>query len=273
MKIEKTLSPGDIAAISTMWQLCELCKLSKLSVVNSKGRGYIAPPMGFFARRLALVAVLSFTLGGCTELSARRDVQDGNQAYKSADFDKAAKLFESAIKQVPSLTIAHHNLALARLQIFKKAESSEDRKRTGDIALKAFSDYLQKKPNDEAMARWRALLWEETGNNQAAIAYWMKVAEEDKENTYALRELARFSERDKKWRDVVKWLSREADVYQDPKEKITPYVSIGQSLLNRVRDVDDLAIRREMLDVGIHAMETGLSQLPEADRGKRNLRK
>ena len=97
------------------------------------------------------VLLLLFSLlvsAGCSKLRARDELNKGVRAYKAAQFDTAVEHFKRAIENDPSLINARIYLATAYASQFVPGHPSEENKRLGEAAIRAFENVLEYDPEN-----------------------------------------------------------------------------------------------------------------------------
>src|SRR5262249_57789284 len=63
----------------------------------------------------ACIFAMMGAITGCTEVGARRDIQEANKLYYAGKYDEAIKLYKDALTAVPNLAEGWFNLGLAYL--------------------------------------------------------------------------------------------------------------------------------------------------------------
>jgi hypothetical protein len=87
-------------------------------------------------------------LGGCNKLRARDLLNQGTQAYKDGNTDKAIEDFKQATELDPELLMARLYLATAYQGQFIPGAPSPENKRMGDEAIAEYKKVLEADPNN-----------------------------------------------------------------------------------------------------------------------------
>ena len=101
--------------------------------------------------RIAIIAALALVagcLGGCDKLKARDLLNQGTQAYKDGQTDKAIEDFKQATELDPTLLMARLYLATAYQGQFIPGAPSEENKRNGTQALQEYQKVLDTDANN-----------------------------------------------------------------------------------------------------------------------------
>jgi tetratricopeptide (TPR) repeat protein len=103
------------------------------------------------ARITALAVALAgmvISMGGCSRLAARDQLNKGVEAYKSAHFEEAIGHFQKATQLDPSLPMAKSYLATALSQNVVPGLDSADNVKMAMQAIGIFQEVLDKDPSD-----------------------------------------------------------------------------------------------------------------------------
>jgi tetratricopeptide (TPR) repeat protein len=85
---------------------------------------------------------------GDPRAEVRRLLNEGVEAYKNAEFDRAIEDFKKAKELDPWLTNARLYLAKAYANLYIPGAPSEENRRNAELAIQEFKEILQKNPND-----------------------------------------------------------------------------------------------------------------------------
>ncbi|MBT8493937.1 MAG: hypothetical protein KJO07_12865 [Deltaproteobacteria bacterium] len=210
----------------------------------------------------ALVAVASST--GCKEIEARRLVQKADVLYLEGNPDKAIPLYEEALAKKPDLVTAQHNAALAYYQMFKPGEEGEENVAYAKKATELFELYLQSEPKDSDIQKLLTQTWEDSGQVEAAIKFWMAKLEADPKNRDILNQLAAVNINAGRLKDGLAWLWKLADAESEDAGKLNAYLMIGRTAMGRLAKptlVDD--DRLSLADEGIAALQAAVELEPK----------
>jgi tetratricopeptide (TPR) repeat protein len=146
----------------------------------------------FMNRRFStLVLLLGLATGAaaCNKLEARDSLNKGVRAFKSQDFEGAAKLFKTATELDPNLTVAEIYLATA---YFKQFEKDPSEKAAADSAIETFEKIIKRNPADPDAVAGIAAVYQKMGRHDKAREYYMKQTElkaDDPTGYYAVASL------------------------------------------------------------------------------------
>lgn len=121
--------------------------------------------------------VLAFSLGlaaastACAKLEARDNLNKGVRAFKTGDFEGAAKLFKTATELDPTLSVAEVYLATAYFKQFEKNPSEEA---AATSAIETFEKVLQRNPSDPDAVAGIAAVYQRMRKFDKAREYYMK---------------------------------------------------------------------------------------------------
>jgi hypothetical protein len=135
---------------------------------------------------LALAAMFTAAvgLGGCNKLKARDLLNQGTQAYKDGNTDKAIEDFKQATDLDPQLLMARLYLATAYQGQYIPGAPSDENKRMGDQAIAEYRKVLDADPNNiSALDGLGSMMY-----NMAATPYSPDKFEESK--TYHQKHIA-----------------------------------------------------------------------------------
>src|SRR5688572_17758379 len=110
--------------------------------------------MAFRLGKTASIAlVCALCLGSaCTEISARRKIQDGNKLFKEDRPAEAIAAYEEALKHGPgkeALGITHFNLAIAHIAMFKAGDKTPANEAHASGGIDNLNKYLELAPKDD----------------------------------------------------------------------------------------------------------------------------
>jgi tetratricopeptide (TPR) repeat protein len=136
---------------------------------------------------LALSAGLLVAATGCSKLEARDNLNKGVRAFKSNDFEGAAKLFKKAVELDPSLDIAEVYLATAYFRQFDKDTTDEAAAKN---AIEMFEKALKRNPADRDAVAGIAGVYQRKREFEKAREYYLKQTEVDPKDVSAFYAVA-----------------------------------------------------------------------------------
>jgi tetratricopeptide (TPR) repeat protein len=104
-------------------------------------------PARFWALAVTLTGMV-LSMGGCSQLEARDQLNKGVEAYKSAHYEEAIEHFQKATELDPSLPMAKTYLATALAQNVVPGMTTPDNLKTAKQAIDIFQQVLNDNPND-----------------------------------------------------------------------------------------------------------------------------
>ncbi len=126
-----------------------------------------------------LVGILALMFGSmaCNQLKARDRLNKGVRAYRDQKYQAAVDYFKDAVALDPSLTNAKLYLATAYATQYVPGVESEENKRTGDEAIKAFQDVLNSDPQNGSSIAGIASIYFNMGKFEEAKKWYKKRTE------------------------------------------------------------------------------------------------
>ena len=216
------------------------------------------------------VAVCLSSLVGCgkyDEMKARRAVNEGNAEYGEQNYDKAAKKFEEAIKDVPDLEIAHHNLGITYSRMFKAGVETPENKAIADKATEQLGWWLAKHPDDLKIRKLITTLWLDAGEYEKALAFWKNEHTRDPKARDVLQTVAAIYMKSQDWRSAIEWYRKDVEAAPDAASKVAALntiasnVALGKLFAGRGKLFG--AERAELAEIGLQAAEEGIKLDPK----------
>jgi tetratricopeptide (TPR) repeat protein len=217
------------------------------------------------AASFVLVAIALVLVAGCDELSARRLVQKGNEDYSEQRYEAAAEKFEAALRKVPNLDIAHHNLAIAYTRMFKPGVETPANKAIADKAATHFAVWLETHPDDEKIRRLLTGLWIDSGDYPKAIEFWKKEHEKNPKARDVITLVAGIYLKSGDWRSALEWYEKDVEAAVDVPGKVVAWNSIANLAYGKVfgkRETLYGVERTEISEIGLHAAGEALKLDP-----------
>jgi tetratricopeptide (TPR) repeat protein len=210
----------------------------------------------------ALLIVGVGSAAGCSELSARRLIQQGNRAYFEGHYEQAVDKFEQALVKAPDLEIAHHNCGLAHLKIFQSDPEKVDQARR---AIEHFQAYLRTSPGDGDIGKLLVKTFVDAGDYDGAVAYWQKQLETDPGDSAALLEIAKVYERAAKLEDALTAYRRRIDLAADDLARVNALYDVANLQYRRLLAGHEIVgfERLALADDGIAALQRAAEIQPD----------
>ncbi len=135
--------------------------------------------MKFATKSVTLLLVFPFLIcfSGCTKLKARDELNKGVRSFKDARYETAVEHFKSAVDLDPELLNAHLYLATAYAAQYVPGGESEENKRLGEQAIKAFQAVLEKDPQNVGSVKGIAGIYLNMQEFEKAKEYYLKTAQ------------------------------------------------------------------------------------------------
>lgn len=114
-----------------------LTKVASSSTKSSISHSFVAISLLAFAAQ-----------SGCTQVSGRKKLQDGNKLYKDGDYKGAVALFEEAEKLVPELPVLWLNKGFSCRQMLIPGSKTPENLAAGKCAQDSFKRLMELAPND-----------------------------------------------------------------------------------------------------------------------------
>ncbi len=209
----------------------------------------------------AFCCVLLF--GSCSELKARRAIQDAKKLYEDGKYAEAITLYEESLSNA-DLDTAHHNLAIAALTAFQPGIETEANLAYAEKASEHFQAYLKKHPKDEEIVELLTTVWLDSDQTDVALAYWEDVRQQDPKSIRALRKLGSIQRMAGNYDEALRWDYARVELASDPKDKVRALVQIGQLQYSRLTKSTMVDWERlEVADSGIAALQQATALQPE----------
>ena len=213
----------------------------------------------------------AFGLGGCQQLSARRDVQNGNSLFEDEKYEEAAAAFEDALAKEPNLEIANYNAGLAYYKQFHavsnpKSPDYDKNKKIADKAVKHFQDWLQANPDDNDTAELISEIWVNSGEYDKALAYWQGEHDAHQKEARPFKQIASIYYKQNKFDETAKAYMDEAAVEGQVADQVTAYLSVGRLSYQKLSDFQKVVgeERIHFADVGISALQKAAALDPHS---------
>jgi tetratricopeptide (TPR) repeat protein len=124
---------------------------------------------------IALLCMIA--LAGCTKLRARDELNKGVRSFRDAKYETAVDHFRKAVDLDPDLINAHLYLAAAYASQFVPGGESEENKKLGEEAIRAYETVLQKDPKNVDSVKGIAGLYLNMKQFAKAKEFYLKTAE------------------------------------------------------------------------------------------------
>ncbi len=214
-------------------------------------------PLPILLALLMLVPVL----GGCQKVRARAEMKKGNEMYHDEAYREALAQYQKGLELDPSATFAWRSVGLSALALFRPGENSKANREMGDLAIKAFENYLVDYPDDQKVRDYLISTYVNTKKYDQALAYLEKQAKANPQDaTLKASQVRLLIESDR--------LPRATEVARsmpDGQPKAEALYSVGVSTWDKSYHGTDLPIeeRQKFVDLGLGAMGDALKINPE----------
>jgi tetratricopeptide (TPR) repeat protein len=207
--------------------------------------------------RTVLVFVGLVLVGGCTEVKARRQIQQGNKSYYDGNYERAITEYEGALGAKPDLHIGWYNLGLAHLALFSPGAKGPDNEKHAAGAIKAFNEYLKVDKNDTKARDYLLSTYMDSGHYEGAVDFFMKKLEENPSDPNIMAQLAQIYASAGKFAEANEWHRKRVGVETSTDAKADVWYSIGVLSWRRLNNHGDVVgeERAKIADEGIAALE------------------
>jgi tetratricopeptide (TPR) repeat protein len=208
--------------------------------------------MAFLAAGLAGVG----GLGGCDEVRARRNVQEGNKRYHDSKYEEAIKLYDDALASQPQLAIGWFNLGVAHFAIYQPGSKEAANDAHAVAAINALNKYVQLVPDDGQARNLLLKVFKDSGHYEGAIAYYTERLEKDPSKLDLLSEMAQTYVDAGKFDDAIVWYRKLIDADPSVDGKADALYRIGVMQWRRLNKHLEVAghERARIADEGLSAL-------------------
>ncbi len=218
---------------------------------------------------LLFVAAAALLVTGCTELAARRAIQQGNADYGDGKYDEAVKSFEEAIQLAPELDVAYHNAALAYLKDMRPGLSTPEEKAKATKAAEYFETYLEMNPGqdeeNEGVTKILVKTYMNAGDYDGALSVMQRELDKNPNDIRTIRIMAEINADARRFDESINWYRKQYDLAKTDAEKVEPLSSISVLQVNRLGGgMEIVGLERiAIADVGIGAIQEALALNPD----------
>lgn len=201
------------------------------------------------------LAALVF-VGGCDQVSGRLALNRGNRLYSDGKYLEAAKAYEEGLAKLPDFIAGHHNCGLAYYKLFKPGVENPQNLAYAKKAATHLTRYLDAHPDDTRVVSLLTTTWMDSGNYEAALAYWESQLETDPGNREVLVILANINKQAGDHDEALSWIRKRIEVETEIEAKVDAYLDIGKLELSRLRNPDVVGKERlKIADTGLVALQ------------------
>src|SRR5215831_9282358 len=177
---------------------------------------------------LLFPVVLLFSLaGGCQEIGARRDIQEGNKLYRDSKFEEAIARYKEALSVDKDLAFGWFNLGMAHLGLFGPGLKTPENEAHAKGAIDALQHYLQFFPQDTQARDFLLSTYIDSGHYEGAIQYFEVKLGKDPADIESIAQLAQINQQAGKFDDAIKWHKKRAEMVTVVDLKADSWYSIG----------------------------------------------
>jgi hypothetical protein len=203
----------------------------------------------------ALIAAV-LVAAGCEEVRARHEIQEGNKAYYSGEYEAAVARYEKGLSTAPHLAIGWYNLGLAHIALFAPGKKTPENEAHAQGAIKAFTEYLRLNPGDTQARDWLLSTYIDSGHYEGALAWFEERLSKNPRDLEALGQLAQINSQAGRYDESVKWHKKKAEADTTPDGRADAWYSIGVLEWRRLNNHADVQgdDRLKIADEGIAAL-------------------
>lgn len=209
-----------------------------------------------------MIACVTFSLGGCTKFSAKKDVKEANDLYKAKKYEEAIAKYEEALQKDPSLDTVYLNLGLSYMAMYVPGSTHEKDLEFAQKAITAFREYQKRNPDDEKVAEYLINMYLNSDRKEEAIEYFEGLLAEDNTDTATMQKLAFLYAQSGKFDEALKWYQRRAAVEPNNAEA---YYIIGVICWEKAYKFIQITPeeRERVVQIGLDALEKAIKINPE----------
>jgi tetratricopeptide (TPR) repeat protein len=217
----------------------------------------------------SIALVCALCLGSaCTELSARRKIQDGNKHFKEDKPAEAIASYEEALKLGPGKDaqgIAHFNLAVSHISLFKGGDKSPANETHASGAIDNLNKYLETSPGDETARKLLIGMYTKSGRFDGALAYFQGEFDKNPKDPFNAAQLADINKQAKRWSEARKWWMLLSELETDPTARGNALQMAGSSYWTQLREGAELTGEEKvkLADEGIALLLKAVEMRPE----------
>jgi tetratricopeptide (TPR) repeat protein len=213
------------------------------------------------AKTVLFLVMCSVLACGCTEVGARRDIQEGNKLYYAGKYDEAIKVYNEALAARPELAIGWFNLGLSHLAMYSPGLKTPENEMHAKGTIDALSKYLAIVPNDTQARDYLLSTYIDSGRYEDVLAYFEQKLEQNPQDIEAVTQLASVCTQAQRYDCAIKWHKKKAEMVPGTDTKADSWYSIG------VMDWRRLYQHPEVTGVErLKIADEGIGALLEADR-------
>jgi tetratricopeptide (TPR) repeat protein len=124
---------------------------------------------------LTLLSLLD--LAGCSKLKARDELNKGVRSFRDSKYETAVEHFKAAVDLDPELLNAHLYLAAAYASQYQPGGESDENKKIGEEAIRAYESVLSKDPSNVDCVKGIAGIYFNMREFEKAKEYYLKTAQ------------------------------------------------------------------------------------------------
>lgn len=213
---------------------------------------------------LGLLLLVPMVLGGCDELSSRREIQKANKLSIEGRYSKAVAIYEKALTRSPGIDIGHHNAGLAYYQLFQPGLDTPENKQHAVKAAEHFAKYLEENPGDQKIISLLTTIWLDSGQFDVALAYWQDVLAKNPDNSDVIEKLANINRQAGQYGKALEWHYKRADLAKDDAHRVKAYLDVAQMQWSRLQKPELVDYERlAVVDVGLAALQKAAALDPD----------
>jgi hypothetical protein len=209
-----------------------------------------------------VASLLPLSLTGCTRYRVRREMHDGNAAYKAEQYEKAIRHYESVVKMAPSRDDAWLNMAYSYRAMYRPGSEHPKDVAYADKGIEAFRKYMQLRPDDDGARQYYLEFCQSALRYDNAIALFEEDLRKKPNDPQKIRALASLYLKKKDVEGAMKLWRRWTQV--DPQNPES-YYTIGVASFDRSYKSQFLSAdeRRAIIKEGMEALGKALEIRPD----------
>jgi tetratricopeptide (TPR) repeat protein len=157
---------------------------------------------------LLISASCAAVLCGCDAVNARLRAKEGVAAYHGGDLPAAIAKLSEAAELAPNNPTLQIDLGFANLAQFQAQPASTEGAAAANQAIAAFERYLQLRPGEERARTYLVQTFVDSGQYDAAVAYFTPAVERTPPDGQALATLGNIASKNGKFAEARAWYEK-----------------------------------------------------------------
>lgn len=149
---------------------------------------------------------------GCDDLSARKLIKEGNDAYRKGEFKEAIARYDEAIKLNPALPKADINRAYACQAMFTPGLKSPENDKAADCIIESLDRAYKALPERKDLLNLKIQAWIDSQRYEPAIAYFKGLVARDPKDLETVKTLPGILMRANKFEEALEWYKKRCEL-------------------------------------------------------------